>query len=93
MGPRRFTAITSRLFATGRKRKRPKGERLMPIKIFFKNQKTGKEFQVISINKDKTKITIKGEYATITEDYDPEKIKKLGYVMIKREVPEDAEVA
>jgi hypothetical protein len=64
----------------------------MAVKLFLKNQKTGKEFEVLGINKDKTMIKLKGEYAVIEEDYDPEKIKRLGYVMVKREVTEDAEV-
>ncbi len=54
-------------------------------KLFFKNVKTGKRFEVVSLDQEAGEITLKGEYATFTEKYSKERFKEMGYVPEKGE--------
>ncbi len=49
--------------------------------LYFRNIKTGKRFQVVSMDKEKNEIKLKGEYSTFTEPYDKERFKTNGYVL------------
>lgn len=55
------------------------------MKVFFRNEKTGKRFEVLSINKEEGTIVLKSEYAEFTEPYDKERFKQLGYVLEKEQ--------
>ena len=57
----------------------------MATKIFFRNQKTGRRYLVVRIDKDKNEIVLKGEYAEFVEPYDKERFKKLGYTLEREE--------
>lgn len=52
-------------------------------KLYFRNMKTGKKYEVINIDKTKGEITLKGEFAQFVEQYDKERFKHLGYVLEK----------
>jgi len=54
-------------------------------KLYFRNVKTGKRYQVVGHDKESGKITLQGEHAQFTEDYDKERFEKLGYVLEKEE--------
>lgn len=58
------------------------------MKLYFRNAKTGKRYQVVQIDKVKNTITLKGEMATFTEPYDKDRFKRMGYVLEKE--PENA---
>lgn len=51
--------------------------------VYLRHTKTGKRYQVVSLNKADGKITLKGEHAEFTESYDPPRFKQLGYVLEK----------
>jgi hypothetical protein len=55
----------------------------MTTKVYFRNTKTGRRFEVVGVSPDKTEITLKGEYGKFTEPYDKERFKKIGYVLEK----------
>lgn len=52
-------------------------------KVFFRNQQTDKRYEVISLDKDKQVVTLRGEHGTFQEPYDPARFKRLGYVLEK----------
>lgn len=54
-------------------------------KVFFKNEKTGKKYEVVKLDKEKSEVTLRGEYAEFIEPYDKERFQKLGYVLVKEE--------
>lgn len=54
-------------------------------KVFFKNEKTGKKYEVVKLDKEKSEVTLRGEYAEFVEPYDKERFQKLGYVLVKEE--------
>ena len=50
-------------------------------KLYFRNLTTDKRFELVSMDKEKNVVTLKGEYSTFTEPYDKERFKKNGYVL------------
>lgn len=61
------------------------------IKLYFKNEKTGKKYEVVKLDKEKSEVTLKGEYAEFVEPYDKERFMKLGYTLVKEEEPDAVE--
>lgn len=59
------------------------------MKAFFVNTKTGKEYEILSVNKKTGKVRLKGPHSTFEEAYDPAALKRLGYTLVQKEV-EDA---
>jgi hypothetical protein len=51
--------------------------------LYFKNLKTGKRYQILSLDNEKQMVTLKGETATFVEPYDRERFKSMGYVLEK----------
>lgn len=49
--------------------------------LYLRHTRTGTRFEVIKIDKTNGTITMKGEYGTFTETYDPVAFKKTGYVL------------
>ena len=63
----------------------------MAEKIFYVNEHTGKEFEVIARDKEANTITLKGEYGEFTETFDKERFVAMGYSRVKKEVPDEVE--
>lgn len=59
-------------------------------KVFFKNAKTGKKYEVIWLNQETGKIRLKGPTREFTDDYSKERFQKLGYELVKEAVEEEA---
>lgn len=59
------------------------------MKIYFRNEKTGKRYRVVRMNKAEGTVVLRGDHAEFTETYDKEKFKRMGYVLETEEV-EDA---
>lgn len=55
-------------------------------KVYLRNLQTDRRYEVISLDKDKKVVTLKGEHAQFEEPYDPARFKRLGYVLEKEEV-------
>lgn len=53
----------------------------MTKKLYFRNVKTGKRFEVIKMDKEKNEVTLKGEYSTFVEPYDKQRFIDNGYVL------------
>lgn len=51
--------------------------------LYFRNEKTGKRYKVVRMDKDAGTIVLRGEHAEFTEQYDKDRFKKLGYVLEK----------
>lgn len=58
------------------------------MKLFFRNEKTGKRYRIVRMNKDEGTVVLRGEHAEFTETYDKGRFKQMGYVLEKEE-PED----
>jgi hypothetical protein len=54
-------------------------------KLYFKNEKTGRKYEIIKLDKEKSQVTLRGDYAEFVEPYDKERFKKLGYTLVKEE--------
>lgn len=52
-------------------------------KLYFRNEKTGRRYEVLALDKDKGEITLKGEYTEFVEPYDKDRFKRLGYTLEK----------
>jgi len=63
---------------------------MMAISVFFVNQETKKEFQVLAWNKETGVMKLKGQHSTFYEEYSKERFERLGYKLVRREVPEPA---
>ena len=63
----------------------------MTVKAYFENQMTKRRFEIISFDKEAGTVTLKGSHSTIEEPYDKDRLKKMGYKLIKEDVPEDDE--
>lgn len=56
----------------------------MTQKIFFEHEKTGKKFDIVSIDREAGKVTLRGELGTeFEEPYDKERFQRLGYRLRK----------
>lgn len=55
------------------------------MKLYLKNVKTGKKYEIVSLDKDKNVVTLKGPNAEFTEPYDKERFKRLGYTLEKEQ--------
>jgi len=51
------------------------------MKLYFRNAKTGKRYEVVKLDKAVGKVTLKGEMATFEEVYDKDRFKRMGYVL------------
>lgn len=58
------------------------------VKLYFRNVKTGKQYEIVRMDKEKNEVTLRGETAEFVEPYDKERFKELGYVLER--VDEDA---
>ena len=54
------------------------------MKLFFRNKKTDKVYEVVKLDKEKAEVTLKGEHAEFVEPYSKERFQKLGYTLEKR---------
>lgn len=52
-------------------------------KVYFRNTKTNRKYEIVKIDKERNEITLKGEYAEFVEPYDKERFQKMGYVLEK----------
>lgn len=59
-------------------------------KAYLEHEKTGKRFEVLGLNREAGTVKLKGEFATFEEPFDKERLKKMGYSLVKGE-PTDAE--
>lgn len=53
------------------------------MKLYFRNEKTGKRYLIVKMDKAKGEVVLRGEYSEFTEKYDKDRFKKLGYVLEK----------
>lgn len=53
------------------------------VKLYFRNEQTGKRYQIVRMDKEAGEVVLQGEHAEFTEKYDKEKFKKLGYTLEK----------
>ncbi len=50
-------------------------------KLYFKNEQTGRRYEVVKFDLAENTVTLKGEHAEFVEPYDKEKFVQLGYVL------------
>lgn len=53
------------------------------VKLYFKNTRTGKRYEVVSMDKEARTVTLKGQHAEFVEKYDKERFERLGYILEK----------
>ncbi len=67
------------------------------MKLYFKNEKTGKRYEILKLDKTKVVtndgkpapggvVVLKGELAEFEEPYDKERFERVGYVLEKETV-------
>lgn len=54
-------------------------------KVFLKNNKTGKQYEVVNVDKDRNVVILKGQFNQFEEPFDKARFKELGYDLIKGE--------
>ena len=54
---------------------------------FLRHSETGREFQVVKVDKAAGQITLKGPNTEFTEPYDKDRFKANGYTLVTREDP------
>jgi hypothetical protein len=55
--------------------------------FFLVNEKTGREFRIVSVSEDQTQVTLVGEFGVpFTEKFDKEAFKASGYKPVKKQV-------
>lgn len=55
----------------------------MSIRLFLLNDSTGRKYEVLGRDAKAGTLRLKGPLATFDEPEDPERLKRLGYRMIK----------
>lgn len=55
------------------------------VKVYFRNVKTNKRYEVVRLDKEAGKITLRGSIAEFTEPYSKERFEKLGYILEREE--------
>lgn len=60
----------------------------MPVKRVLRHEATGKEYEVVGIDKEKGIVTLRGDLCDINEPLDWERFKAMGYKRATVEVPE-----
>jgi hypothetical protein len=58
------------------------------VELYLKNEKTGKRFKIVKLDKQTNKVTLRGQYADFVEVFDTERFKKLGYTLEKVGAPD-----
>lgn len=64
-------------------------EGALSMKLYLKNEQTGKRYEIVKLDKAAGKVTLRGETAEFVEEYSKERMQRLGYVLEKAE-KEDA---
>ena len=57
--------------------------------VYFMNKHTGKKYKLISLDKETNVLTLQGEVATFTVEYDKTWLQNAGYTLVRE--PTDAE--
>jgi hypothetical protein len=55
------------------------------MKVFLVNKKTKRRFEVISLDPAAGTVKLRGEFGVFTEPYSKERMKELGYILIKED--------
>ena len=55
------------------------------MRTFLVNKETGREFEIVGLDKATNQITLRTELATFADVYDKDKFKALGYDLVRRE--------
>lgn len=59
-------------------------------KLYFLHEKTGQKYLVVHLDKTTGEVTLRGEGAEFTEQYDKARFQRMGYKLIRGD-NEDAE--
>lgn len=51
--------------------------------LYFENTKTGKQFKVLEWNEATGEVTLQGEFAKFTENFDKKKFKSMNYKLVE----------
>lgn len=55
-------------------------------KLYLVHSKTSRKYEVLGVDRDAGVIHLKGELASFTEQYNPQRFKELGYTLKKEQV-------
>jgi hypothetical protein len=53
------------------------------VKIYLRNKATGRQFEVIKVDRERNVLIIKGTVSTYEEPNDKDRLKRLGYELVK----------
>lgn len=57
------------------------------MKLFLQNTSTRKRYEILGVDKETGKVTLKGPHATFEENYDVVRFKEMGYKLVKEPTP------
>lgn len=55
------------------------------MKLYFRNTKTGKRYEIVRMDKAAGEVVLRGEYAEFSERYDKDRFRRMGYELVKEE--------
>jgi hypothetical protein len=55
------------------------------MKLYLKNAKTGKKYEIVGVDRAKNLVTLRGTHAEFTETFDKDRFKRLGYTLEKEQ--------
>lgn len=53
------------------------------MKVYLKNKATGRQFEVIKVDRERNVLIVKGAVSTFEEPNDKDRLKRLGYELVR----------
>lgn len=54
-------------------------------KLYFENVHTKRRFEIVRLNRETNRITLRGQHAMFDEDYDKDRFQAMGYRLVQGE--------
>jgi hypothetical protein len=58
--------------------------------LFLENKTTNRKYRVIRLDKEAGKLWLKGDYGEFDVDYNKDRLKQMGYALVREQVEEEA---
>jgi hypothetical protein len=59
------------------------------VKVYLEHKATKRRFEVVSLDKERGKVTLKGPHSTFEENWNPAQFKMNGYTLVKEAQGDD----
>lgn len=58
--------------------------------LYLENKTTARRYRVVRLDKEAGKLWLKGDYGEFDVDYDKDRLKQMGYALVREQVEEEA---